>query len=105
VGRDGRCEKSRSRSNSGAIPAVELYGAVLAAPDEVAATKSVRRGGPGESVERRCQARLDDGVEHANGIVLEQKPVIFACSGQGIEFAGAGFVRHDTLLRAYFSYL
>ena len=86
VGREGQCEKGRSRSNWYAIPAVERYGAVLVAPDEVATTENVKRGGPAVSVERRCPARLDDGVEYANAIVLEEELVVFGRGGQRIEF-------------------
>ena len=98
-----RVRRERRDPESGAgrkrrrVSAVERDGAVLVATDKVADAEHIECGGPAVGMQGSALAGLDDSVEDANAVVLEEKLVVCWSGGEGIEFGRPGFVRQRLL--------
>ncbi len=77
------------------VSTVEGDGTASAATDEIAYAQGIKRGGPAVSVQGSALAGLDDGIEDAHAVVLEEELVVLGCGGEGIEFGGPRLVRHN----------
>ena len=86
VRRERRKPVGKSHLGWRRVAAVEDDETVFVAADAVAPTEHVNSSRPAMSVQGSGLAGMDNRVEHANAVVLEEELVVFGCGGQGIEF-------------------